>query len=184
MLNRVIDRDIYYSSTNEQKPLSARHISANQKDYHHNRLIRFEFNLGRSILESWVKKEDNERKSRESITKFLLILLVFQLLAVNCFMRELGQGVLEYSDGIMKAFITGTFVEITALVGVIFAYLYKERKVDSLQIALKAFENINEHNARYYAANCDNDFGLSKSLNNIDEETNEEFEDEIESENQ
>ena len=62
----------------------------------------------------------------------------------------IGVGYLDINESIAKTFITGTFVELTALLGVVFAYIFKERKVEPLKIVLDLFEKISRHNNAFY----------------------------------
>ena len=157
MVANNVNTETYYSSgRNSQRPSSAREIVTTKKEYHHDRLIKFEFRLGKKILESWTTKDTEEHNSRKMTTIVLTWILVVQLVVVNLIVIFTGLGKLEFSDSMIKTFITGTFVELTALLGVIFAYLFKERKVEPLRVALEAFENINKHNAKYYAESSGN----------------------------
>ncbi len=157
MVANNVNTETYYSSgRNSERPSSAREIVTTKKEYHHDRLIKFEFRLGKKILESWTTKDTEEHNSRKMTTIVLTWILVVQLVVVNLIVIFTGLGKLEFSDSMIKTFITGTFVELTALLGVIFAYLFKERKVEPLRVALEAFENINKHNAKYYAESSSN----------------------------
>lgn len=151
MENDVNKETYYLSGRNSERPNSAREIVTTKKEYHHDRLIKFEFRLGKKIIDSWTIKDTEEHDSRKKTTTILIWILVIQLVVVNLIVIFTGIGKLEFSDSMIKTFITGTFVELTALLGVIFAYLFKERKVEPLRVALEAFENINKHNTKHYA---------------------------------
>ena len=91
-----------------------------------------------------------KKKSRSKLTEFLSKILLYQLFVVNFFVFLIGVGYLDINESIAKTFITGTFVELTALLGVVFAYIFKERKVEPLKIVLDLFEKISRHNNAFY----------------------------------
>ena len=123
------------------------------KDSHyqsHAELIGFEFKLGNLIIDLWKNREGAEKESRNKLTEFLSRILLYQLFVVNFFVFLIGFGYLDINESIAKTFITGTFVELTALLGVVFAYIFKERKVEPLKIVLDLFEKISKHNNDFY----------------------------------
>lgn len=172
-----INKDAYYQNFKSQMPQSAKKINTTKKD-NHNELINFEFNLGRIILSWWDEKERDEHNSRKNTTIVLLFILAFQLVMVNIIIINIGRGKLEFSDETIKVFITGTFVEITALLGVIFAYFFKERKIDTLKVALEVFEKINRHNAKGYDFEWEEEMDNSTTLYDESYENEEEEEEE------
>lgn len=152
----LINLDLSSLEKNEKK-FSSIELNKGTKslnaDDHHERLMSFEHDLGKTVFKSWAIKELGEHKSRGQLTIVLVVILAVQLAFLNVGMFLIGIKKLTYSDSMINVFITGTFIEITGLLGVIFTYLFKERGVKTLEIALKISENINKHNSTYYFGN-------------------------------
>lgn len=153
----LINLDLSRLEKNEKNLRSSIELNNRTKslnaDDHHERLMSFEHDLGKTVFKSWAIKELGEHKSRGQLTVVLVVILAVQLAFLNIGMFLIGIKKLTYSDSMINVFITGTFIEITGLLGVIFTYLFKERGVKTLEIALKISENINKHNSTYYFRN-------------------------------
>ena len=152
----TINKDVYIKSFRQSfrdatsRLSTAKESSIDKEEYHHERLMDFELYSGISIINWWLKKENEEHDSRKKTTVTLLWFLGMQLLLINLMVVGIGVRVIEFDDSFIQIFITGTFVEITALLGVIVAYFFNERKIDPLNIALKITENMSNHNEKYY----------------------------------
>ena len=90
--------------------------------------------------------EKIRKKSRSKLTEFLSKILLYQLFVVNFFVFLIGVGYLDINESIAKDFHYWYICRINSLIGVVFAYIFKERKVEPLKIVLDLFEKISRHN--------------------------------------
>lgn len=80
-------------------------------------------------------EKDTELKGKYAI--ILIVILIFQLIALNVLFILKGINVLKYSDSSFNIFITGGIAEVFLLVRTIVKYLFKDNITESLNIILK-----------------------------------------------
>ena len=80
-------------------------------------------------------EKDTQLKGKYAV--ILIIILIFQLVALNVIFLLKGFNIIKYSDSTLNIFITGGIAEIFFLVRTIVKYLFRDNITDSLNIILE-----------------------------------------------
>ncbi len=91
------------------------------------------------VINAFCEVIQKDTKLKITYGAILIVLLGFQLLALNVVFVLYGLNILEYSENVFQLFLVGTLGEIIALVTVIVKYLFKDN-------ITKALDNILEKN--------------------------------------
>lgn len=91
----------------------------------------------KDLLGIFKERSENDNNLKKTYSRILIIILVTQLIVMNVIFILKGAGVLDFSDVTFNIFITGTILEVFALVTTIVKYLFSDKLTDLLGNLLK-----------------------------------------------
>lgn len=91
-------------------------------------------------------EKDTQLKGKYAV--ILIIILIFQLVALNVIFLLKGFNIIKYSDSTLNIFITGGIAEIFFLVRTIVKYLFRDNITDSLNIILERNNRLERKNIK------------------------------------
>ena len=78
----------------------------------------------RTIIKVWKQQQDQDRQIREIYAKWLIGVMVVQVVAINIIFVLIRLSVLEFEPWTANTFVMATFAEISALVLLVVKYLF------------------------------------------------------------
>lgn len=116
------------------------------------------------IIDIFIKNIDEDQIMRKKYALILIIILIFELIALIVIFILKGANVLHYSDATFNIFITAGIAEVFVLIKMIVKYLFKDNLTNALNIIL---EN-NNPAKRYLRHNYNNKNKIKNTENDKD----------------
>lgn len=82
--------------------------------------------MTRETADVFLENAKSDRKWKNIYAKILLIILIIQILSVNIIFILVGFSIMNYSDSTFNIFITGTLIEIIAVIRLVVKYLFSD----------------------------------------------------------
>ena len=133
------------SSTNEIQIItkilndkkSLKKVDSNEKNSDLNEVSK-KWGMNDKITELFSKKIENDTELKSKYAKYLIIILIIQLVVLNVIFLMRGFNFIKFSDSTFNLYITGGIAEIFLLVRIIVKYLFNDNLTDLLKIILRA----------------------------------------------
>lgn len=78
----------------------------------------------RTVVAAWEKQQADERNLRNRYAKWLVVILLLQVVAINVAFFLIGFGWLAIEKWVASSFIAGSFFEIASMIFVVVRYLF------------------------------------------------------------
>lgn len=98
---------------------------------------RAKWNANNKIVDLYSKNATKDRELKDKYAKYLIKILICQLVATYIIFGLTGKGILIYDKFVLDIFISGSLLETFAIVKIIVENLFSNNLNDSLNIILK-----------------------------------------------